>query len=478
MDRLTELRDTVAFLQAELEAIHNGAADRSLTEDEQTRFDDGVFVRNAAIAEGIDLEARNASIAAVRAGDLTVLEDSDSIRDRGAPNVIVGDKDPYDERYQREVGTREAATRAIDECRHMDGDAKTEAERKVIKGLSDPHLRGMDEYILRHSSDDYARGFFKLIGGRTWEITDAEGAALREASRYDEYRGLTLTAANGGAMIPVFLDPSVIVTNAGTRNPMRQISRVESVLTNVWNGVTSAGVTLAWGTEGGDSTDVAATYEAPGITCYKASGTIPATLEAFEDIQGLGAQVAAEIADAKDRLEASAFIKGTGSTQPIGIVTAIYGESTLRETHATNSAFTATDLLDAQNLLPQRWQDGASWVGSLAYHNRVRAMGTDYYGQTVTLDQPVSSSILGRPAYQASDMSTALSTVTNTAFVYGDFSNYLIADRVGISVEFIPHLFSTGNGLPNGRRGWYCHFRTGADAVNNSAFIVSTNPGA
>ncbi len=75
-------------------------------------------------------------------------------------------------------------------------------------------------------------------------------------------------------------------------------------------------------------------------------------------------------------------------------------------------------------------------------------------------------------------MSTALSTATNTAWVYGDFSNYVIADRVGIAVEFVPLLMSPGNSLPNGRRGWYCHFRTGADSVNNTAFIVSSNPGA
>jgi len=38
------------------------------------------------------------------------------------------------------------------------------------------------------------------------------------------------------------------------------------------------------------------------------------------------------------------------------------------------------------------------------------------------------------------------------------------------SVEFIPHFFNTSNNLPDGRRGWYMHFRNGSDSVNDLAF--------
>jgi HK97 family phage major capsid protein len=302
---------------------------------------------------------------------------------------------------------------------------------------------------------------------------------VREAQRFDEERGLTLTAANGGALIPTFLDPTVILTNAGSANSIRQISRVVNVMSNTWNGVTSAGISLAWTTEGGDSADIAPVFQQPSITCYKAAGTVPVTIEAFEDIDGLGVEVARELADARARFEGTTFVSGSGSSQPFGVVTALYGETSRWDTHGTNSAFTATDLLDAQNALGARYQDNASWVGSLSYLNRVRAMGdTNYFGRSVTLDGAVSDSILGRPAYQASEMSTALSTVTNPAFVYGDFSGYVIADRIGMGVEFIPNLFSTGNGLPNGKRGWYVHYRQGADVVNNTSFVLSVNPGA
>jgi predicted phage gp36 major capsid-like protein len=38
------------------------------------------------------------------------------------------------------------------------------------------------------------------------------------------------------------------------------------------------------------------------------------------------------------------------------------------------------------------------------------------------------------------------------------------------SIEYIPHLFNTANNLPDGRRGWYMYWRTGADSINDTAF--------
>ena len=469
--RLTELRDQILTLaDAEGDLSDEDAAryaELNTEFDELRDAHEADFVRAAEYAQRLDA-VRN-----FEAGQFEAPEER-----RQAP-AFHRDVNPFDESYRAEVGTREAARRAIGETRHIDADAQSEAERKVALGYTDPdNMRGFDEYLLVHGSDEYTSAFLKMTSGRSWDLTDAEKHAFRAAQRFDEARAMSLTAANGGALIPSFLDPTVILTNSGTINPLRAISRVESVMTNVWTGVTSAGITLAYGTEAGDSSDVAASYQSPSVTCYKASGTIPVSIEAFEDIQGLGAEVAREIADAKDRLDAQVLTKGTGSNQPIGVVTALYGETTLWSSHSTNSAMTATDVLNTQNALPARWQNSASWIASLHYHNRVRQFGTAYYGQTREFGQPISDSILGRPAYQASDMSTALSSVTNVAFVYGDFSNFLIADRVGMAVEFIPHLFSAGNTLPNGRRGWYVHYRNGSDVVNNTAFVLSVNPGA
>jgi predicted phage gp36 major capsid-like protein len=51
----------------------------------------------------------------------------------------------------------------------------------------------------------------------------------------------------------------------------------------------------------------------------------------------------------------------------------------------------------------------------------------------------------------------------------GDFSQFVIADRLGASAEFIPHLFG-GSGRPTGERGMYFRFLNGSGVVNAGAF--------
>jgi HK97 family phage major capsid protein len=57
----------------------------------------------------------------------------------------------------------------------------------------------------------------------------------------------------------------------------------------------------------------------------------------------------------------------------------------------------------------------------------------------------------------------------NYALIGGDWYNYVIADRIGTTVEFIPHLFGA-NQRPTGQRGWWAYVRHGADSVNDGAF--------
>lgn len=53
--------------------------------------------------------------------------------------------------------------------------------------------------------------------------------------------------------------------------------------------------------------------------------------------------------------------------------------------------------------------------------------------------------------------------------IYGDFSNYVVVDRIGTTVELVPHVFGA-NGRPTGERGLYMHRRVGGDIVNPNAF--------
>lgn len=56
----------------------------------------------------------------------------------------------------------------------------------------------------------------------------------------------------------------------------------------------------------------------------------------------------------------------------------------------------------------------------------------------------------------------------------GDFkAGYLIADRVGAAVEYVPHLFGP-NRRPTGQRGWYLHWRVGGNVLVENALRLLT----
>jgi len=50
------------------------------------------------------------------------------------------------------------------------------------------------------------------------------------------------------------------------------------------------------------------------------------------------------------------------------------------------------------------------------------------------------------------------------------------AGRVGASVEFVPHILHTSNNRPSGQRGFFYHWRVGAEVVANTNYVLMYNP--
>lgn len=475
MDRLTYLKQRHAECHAEIRKLDESAVDdagerRNLTPDEDKRFDELVWERDACAAEYEQIEKRRKIAEQAFADE----EKREAGEDRGAPAVHLS-VDPFDAQTRAKIGDREAVKRAIDATSiSMTDEAKAEVEAKLNRS-GVPEMKGFPRHVLAFGSDAYARAFAKVSLDEKETLTREEVAALEFAR--SEARALGLTDGSGGYLIPTFLDPTVINTSDGSINPFRQISRVVQVSGDNWNGVTSAGISIAWGTEFSVPADGAPAFGAPSITPYKAHGFVPISIEGYEDIASIGPIVASMFQQAKDDDEAQKFATGSGSNQPTGIVTALAG--TLSQTNmATNGAIAAADLFKAQQHLGPRYQQRASWVMNLAYVNKIRALGSsdNYFAQTVRLPESADFPLLGRPAYQASGMTDACNTTTNNAIVFGDFNDYVIVDRIGMQVEFIPHLFDQATARPNGSRGWYTHWRTGADSVNDTAFTLLFNP--
>lgn len=474
MDRLTELRDTVAFLQAELEAIHTGAADRSLTDDENLRFTEGEFVRNAAIAEGIELEARAASIAAVRSGDLTVLESGDSVRSTSGLQ-FKRDADPFDgldnlrslPPARQTIEYRGRALKAIEaapyaEDRHAES-AAAMVERGDINGER-------AKYIVEHDGPEYVEAFHKYVRHPERGV----GAALYGVS---ERAAWSLTGANGGLAVPQFLDPTIILTNNGATNPFRGIADVKSITVDQWDGLSSAGVTAEWIAEATEVADATPTFSGPTISVHKADAYIQGSIEVVAD-SALSGEVGMLIADAKDRLEATAFATGSGSGQPFGIVTALGLTTASRVAGSSGAAgaadFVIGDIYATAAALPPRYRPNSSWVAEYGTQLDIRQFATGSgpshaFWADLGVDTP--SQLLGRPIYESSAMDTTVVSGSNDdVLIIGDFkAGYKIIDRMGLEMVYNPLVLGS-NRRPTGEVGWVAFWRVGADSVDDNAF--------
>ncbi len=122
--------------------------------------------------------------------------------------------------------------------------------------------------------------------------------------------------------------------------------------------------------------------------------------------------------------------------------------------------------------MPPRWRSNGAWVANLSILNRIRQF-TDTVGgfrNSLDLSSAMGPSILGRPVHESSDRDGTIDAAANNyILLYGDVrAAYTIVDRVGLSVELVPHLVG-GNRRPTGQRGLYAYWRVGAGLINASA---------
>lgn len=394
--------------------------------------------------------------------DLDPVLNPDSVEDHRFRNPWNLDEIRTFSRTKGEV-THELRSRSFSAIEKMSGatDKVREAATSIVERFDDADGR-ISRMILATSSPEYLRAWCKIASGRGHMVTTEEQRALN--------RAMSLTDSAGGYLVPFQLDPTVIITANGSRNDIRRIARSVVATGDTWNGVSSGAVSWSWDAEATEVSDDATTFGQPSIPVYKASGFVPISLEALEDEANVTAEVARLLAFGKDVLEAGAFATGDGSGKPTGIVTALAAASpSVTDTAADDTTLAAADIYAVDSNLPARHRVNASWLANRSTFNAVRAIDT--YGSGSMWERigaGLPAQLLGQNVYESEDMADIAASAH--VAVYGDFSNYVIADRIGMTVEFIPHLFGTSSGRPKGQRGWYAYYRVGADSVNDGAF--------
>jgi len=384
----------------------------------------------------------------------------------------------------RALATRDQAARVIDTA-HRSGDLPDHAAEKATalldKGM--PFERSLAARWASTTGDPaYLTAFTKLLADPTrghllWDARE-QAAYQAVAAVQGEMRAMSLTDSAGGFMVPLTLDPSIILTSAGSINPLRQISRVVQTTTDAWQGVSSAGVTAEWIAEAAEVADASPTLGDEPIPVHKGDAFVPFSFELGMDAPNFLAELQKLLVDAADQLQATAFTTGTGSGQPTGIITALTG--TASEINViTTETFTAADVYALQEALPPRFQANAQWTANVAV-NDIAAFETANGSKVFPEVSGNPPMLLRKPLHENSNMDgswNVAATANNYILVVGDFaSGYVIVDRIGTTLELVPHLFHTTTNRPSGQRGALLWFRTGANAVNVNAFRMLDLP--
>ena len=463
-DRIEALRADIAYVSEALVALHDEMGDEP-TEDQTSRFDEGVSFVDTARAElerhNARIEAVNAVRAAAQIPGAVVSSIPENVNENRAA-------DPFDLSTLSVFSTRsDLRGRALSAVEAMSGDdSARSAAVDTLEKFDDP--RGSIALrFLATGSDDYRSAFGKLLTGRSFALTPAEQVAVERAAG--------LTDASGGYAIPFLLDPTVMLTNSGTNNPFRAISRIVRGTSDKWQGVTSAGVTASWDGEAAEVSDDAPTLAQPSIEAFKAQAFVPFSIEVGQDWPNMEGDITELMVDAKERLDAAAFATGSGPNQPVGIVTALVASSpTVITTSITTDTFAVADVYALFEALGARSRSKSTWAANLSILNKIRQFATanNYHGFTVDMTADGIPSLLGRPVVESSSMDGTYGTGDNYNPALGASSTYAIYERIGMTVEYVPHLFATGNNRPSGQRGIYAYWRVGADSVNDNAFRI------
>jgi HK97 family phage major capsid protein len=365
------------------------------------------------------------------------------------------------------------AKRAIDGM-HFPHDAanREDAQGHVERLLNKfPEITGERQSFARHilatGSPTYRKAFGKSLAGQPLNA--------------EETRAMSLTSASGGYAVPVTLDPTIIPTSNGAVNPWRAISRVEQITGNTWNGVSAGAVVASRDLEFEEVSDDSPTLAQPTATVTKAQAFIPFSIEVGQDWGSLESEMARLIQDAKDVEEATAFATGAGTgVNPQGVLTG--ATSTVA---AGTAAFTVAHGYALLEALPARFRPNAVFVANLTQYNRIRQLdtagGANLWVQNLTqgigndATGNIGATFLGKPAYESSVMSSVL-TAGAKLMIFGDFRYFLIVDRIGMTVEIVPHLFGATNQRPIGSRGLLAYWRNTSRVLSTAAFktLVTT----
>jgi HK97 family phage major capsid protein len=321
---------TIEELREQLDDLNREADGREFTADERKRWNE--------VNERID-ELQ------VRRDRVRELAGIPGTQEPGTapPRRRIRDRGPV-------AADRDKALRTIDE--HSDL-SSPEAQDRLDRHVRHRDPAGIDSrWIAAVGQPAYATAFGKIVQDPQQahlRFDPEEQTAVQKVNAVmDEQRTLqeSVTTA-GGFAVPYQLDPTLLFSSNGQINPIREIARVEPITVKEWRGISTQGTVSSFVPELTEASDDSPVLAQPVVFAHRWQSFIPVSIELLSDWDGAQRELQQVFTDARDRMEATAFLTGDGSDEPVGILPSLSNTERLQITSAMERRFSGPQRLRA-----------------------------------------------------------------------------------------------------------------------------------
>lgn len=469
---LEEIRDRMSEITSLMEAINDEAGDGDLDDEQRSTWD--------------ELDTEHTRLAAQEKRLVRLQRVQDARAKWNSVEVTPKADDPFaeDVRTMEERHVLSRSMKVVDDKiggSHLRADQKDHVNKllRTRNGDTDGDLIG--RLLLATENPHYRTAFQKVAASATPAFTPEEGRAIAQVKLIKRAMSIGVDAS-GGFAVPVLIDPTIILTAQESPNDILRLARVETITNDEWRGLSSAGVSWQFSAEGAATTDNSPALAQPNVVTKRADGFIPFSIEVGMDWPGFAEQMANLLAEGYDELLAQKLTLSTGNNnEPWGLIGRLASVTTWKVELGTASVIAGADIYKLWAQLPVKWRRkaNAAWMSSTGFQNAVRQLGTVDPNFTVNITEEAIPRLFGRE-YPMNDFMSDVTVGTGTQplMVVGDFKQYLVAQRAGMTVEFIPMLYDVTNNRPTGQRGWFAWARIGGDAIVPGAFRLLVNKSA
>lgn len=313
----------------------------------------------------------------------------------------------------------------------------------------------------------------QITGPAINEEKKAFGSFLRrgvERISPDEVKALTVANdANGGYLAPEETGKELIKLLTEF-SPIRSYAKVISISApEITFPRRVTGTSATWVAETADRTETGMTFEQVKLTPHELATFTDVSNALLEDnAYNLEGELLADFAESFGKTEGLAFVKGSGTGQPKGIMATGNGIAELKTGVAADfPASNPADVLIAMyHKIATTYAQAGVWLmnrNTLA----VLRQWKDGNGRYLVID-PISegapSTLLGRPIVEMPDMDDI--GAGTFPILFGDMSGYRIVDRIGLSTLRDPYSIAA-----KGQVRFHARKRVGADLTHPDRFI-------